>query len=74
MKNSVLGQNHPISSPIIPPTPIYYRVEDVFKDRLEFIHKIRHEAEPYENWFGVSKFDFERKNIHPFRTHIDWAL
>ena len=46
MKNSVLGQNHPISSPTIPPAPIYYPTEDEFKDALEFIHKIRHEVEP----------------------------
>ncbi|OIV94904.1 hypothetical protein TanjilG_22101 [Lupinus angustifolius] len=53
-KNGVLGQNLTVtscSSSTIPLAPVYYPTDDEFKDPLEFIYKIRPEAEK----FGICK-------------------
>lgn len=50
VEKGVLAQTGIVASPSlldIQSAPVYYPTEDEFKDPLEFIHKIRPEAEPY---------------------------
>ncbi|XP_049378472.1 uncharacterized protein LOC125843295 [Solanum stenotomum] len=50
VEKGVLGQNtsaSPSGLLNIPPGPVYYPTDDEFKDPLEFIYKIRPEAEKY---------------------------
>lgn len=67
VEKRVLGQNLPISSPTIPSAPVYYPTEDEFKDPLEFIHKIRPEAEPY----GICRIVPPNNWKPPFALDLD---
>ncbi|KAL1828382.1 hypothetical protein ACET3Z_006794 [Daucus carota] len=73
-----LGQNSSlglVNSICIPSAPVYYPTEDEFKDPLEFIYKIRPEAErfgickivPPESWKPPFALDLE-KFMFPTKT------
>ncbi|KAL5552082.1 hypothetical protein UlMin_002258 [Ulmus minor] len=86
VEKGVLGQNSNVCSSgslNIPSGPVYYPTEDEFMDPLEFINKIRAEAEPYgicrivppENWkppfaLNLDSFTFPTKTqaIHQLQV------
>ncbi|KAF8412259.1 hypothetical protein HHK36_000220 [Tetracentron sinense] len=86
VEKGVLGQSYNVSSPgalNIPQGPVFYPTEEEFKDPLEFIHKIRSEAEPYgicrivppKSWkppfvLDLNSFNFQTKTqaIHQLQA------
>ncbi|CAJ2650651.1 unnamed protein product [Trifolium pratense] len=67
VEKGVVGPNLTVSSPAIPSAPVYYPTDDEFKDPLDFIHKIRHEAEP----FGICKIVPPNNWKPPFALDLD---
>ncbi|XP_057511416.1 lysine-specific demethylase JMJ17-like [Actinidia eriantha] len=70
VEKGVLAQSSIVSSSgllNIPPGPVYYPTEDEFKDPLEFIHRIRPEAEPY----GICKIVPPSSWRPPFALDLD---
>ncbi|KAF5729995.1 lysine-specific demethylase 5B isoform X2 [Tripterygium wilfordii] len=70
VKEGVLGQNSTVStsgSLIAPPGPVYYPTEDEFRDPLEYIYKIRPEAEPY----GICRIVPPKSWSPPFALNAD---
>ncbi|KAK4802792.1 hypothetical protein SAY86_000995 [Trapa natans] len=86
VEKGVLRHNLGVSSSSsvnLPPGPVYYPTEEEFKDPLEFIYKIRPEAEPYgicrivppSNWkppfaLDLNSFTFPTKSqaIHQLQA------
>ncbi|KAF6162208.1 hypothetical protein GIB67_008337 [Kingdonia uniflora] len=70
VEKSVLGQTSIVSSPgalSLPQAPVFYPTEEEFRDPLEFIDKIRAEAEP----FGVCKIVPPKSWKPPFALDVD---
>ncbi|XP_012086902.1 lysine-specific demethylase 5B isoform X2 [Jatropha curcas] len=70
VEKGVLGQNLSVSSPgsvHVPPAPVYYPSEEEFKDPLEYIYKIRAEAEKY----GICKIVPPKSWSPPFALNLD---
>ncbi|KAK3012539.1 hypothetical protein RJ639_009330 [Escallonia herrerae] len=71
VEKGVLGQSSSASSSSnslkIPPAPVYYPNEEEFKDPLEFICKIRPEAEPY----GICRIVPPKDWKPPFALDLD---
>lgn len=70
VEKGVLGQSSSVSlsgSLGIPPGPVYYPSEDEFKDPLEYIYRIRPEAEPY----GICRIVPPKSWKPPFGLDLD---
>lgn len=70
VEKGVLGQSSTVCSSgslSIPPGPVYYPTEDEFGDPLEFIYRIRAEAEPY----GICKIVPPKSWKPPFALNLD---
>lgn len=70
VEKGVLGQSSSVSlsgSLSIPPGPVYYPSEDEFKDPLEYIYRIRPEAEPY----GICRIVPPKSWKPPFGLDLD---
>ncbi|WCJ26280.1 Lysine-specific demethylase 5D [Euphorbia peplus] len=70
VEKGVLGQNLSVSSSgslHVPPAPVYYPSEEEFKDPLEFICRIRAEAERY----GICKIVPPKSWVPPFALDLD---
>ncbi|XP_048230426.1 lysine-specific demethylase 5B isoform X3 [Ricinus communis] len=70
VEKGVIGQNLSVSSSgslHVPPAPVYYPSEEEFKDPLEYICKIRVEAEKY----GICKIVPPKSWSPPFALNLD---
>lgn len=67
VEKGVVGPTPSVASSAIPAAPVYYPTHDEFKDPLDFIYKIRPEAEPY----GICRIVPPKGWKPPFALDLD---